>query len=242
MKDQILLMARWQGLKNETEALERRIGALPDKIALLDQELAAREEEAAAAEDAISRMKKAYRELDRNARDLLARIKGKEARLPSVKTNKEYQAILKEMDAGKAENSRMEDRMLEMLDEIETAETTAGHIRSATAIVRERVARDREEIASEQRRLITERDAVLRRFSEVDEELEASLKEKIGAVMARCKTPAVVPVRNSVCFGCHMNIPRQLYNELQLYENLKYCPFCSRILYWDPVGEPDSSS
>jgi len=30
-----------------------------------------------------------------------------------------------------------------------------------------------------------------------------------------------------------MNIPPQMYNELQRYDSLKLCPFCNRILYWD---------
>jgi hypothetical protein len=44
---------------------------------------------------------------------------------------------------------------------------------------------------------------------------------------------ALAPARNSVCMGCHMNIPPQMFNELQRYDSLKLCPFCNRILYWD---------
>ena len=44
---------------------------------------------------------------------------------------------------------------------------------------------------------------------------------------------ALAPARNSICMGCHMNIPPQTYNELQRFDSLKLCPFCNRILYWD---------
>ena len=30
-----------------------------------------------------------------------------------------------------------------------------------------------------------------------------------------------------------MNIPPQMYNELQRTLELMTCPFCSRIIYWD---------
>ena len=43
---------------------------------------------------------------------------------------------------------------------------------------------------------------------------------------------AVVPVKDAVCLGCNMNIPPQMYNELQRCDSLKLCPYCQRIIYW----------
>ena len=43
---------------------------------------------------------------------------------------------------------------------------------------------------------------------------------------------AIVDVKNAVCQGCNMNIPPQMYNELQRDISLKYCPSCERIIFW----------
>jgi len=48
---------------------------------------------------------------------------------------------------------------------------------------------------------------------------------------------AVVSVWKEVCNGCHMNIPPQLYNDLQRSIELLSCPHCSRIMYWDDQGK-----
>jgi hypothetical protein len=43
---------------------------------------------------------------------------------------------------------------------------------------------------------------------------------------------AVAPVQQAICMGCHMNIPAQLFNELQRFDELRFCPHCHRIIYW----------
>ena len=42
----------------------------------------------------------------------------------------------------------------------------------------------------------------------------------------------IVAVTDAVCQGCNMNIPPQMYNELQRGDGLKKCPICDRIIYW----------
>jgi len=42
---------------------------------------------------------------------------------------------------------------------------------------------------------------------------------------------AVINVKNEICMGCFMNIPPQLYIEVQRENSLILCPQCSRILY-----------
>jgi predicted nucleic acid-binding Zn-ribbon protein len=43
-----------------------------------------------------------------------------------------------------------------------------------------------------------------------------------------------VPAVNSICNGCNVNIPPQMYNELQRCKSVKLCPNCQRIIYWLP--------
>jgi predicted nucleic acid-binding Zn-ribbon protein len=44
---------------------------------------------------------------------------------------------------------------------------------------------------------------------------------------------AICSVGASTCRGCNVNIPPQMYNELQRVDRLKNCPNCERIIYWD---------
>jgi len=50
-------------------------------------------------------------------------------------------------------------------------------------------------------------------------------------------------VRNGTCQGCNMNIPPQLYNQLQRGDTIELCGTCNRIIYWDKLLEnPDGEA
>jgi predicted nucleic acid-binding Zn-ribbon protein len=52
------------------------------------------------------------------------------------------------------------------------------------------------------------------------------LKEKRNGI-------AIVLVKNEGCQGCYVNIPPQMYNEVQKNNEIILCPNCHRILYWE---------
>lgn len=43
----------------------------------------------------------------------------------------------------------------------------------------------------------------------------------------------IVAVNGGVCTGCNMILPSQFANEIQAANELKYCPYCSRVLYYE---------
>jgi len=47
----------------------------------------------------------------------------------------------------------------------------------------------------------------------------------------------IVSVRNGVCSGCHMILPANFANEVREGEDINFCPYCSRILYYEEVAE-----
>lgn len=57
-------------------------------------------------------------------------------------------------------------------------------------------------------------------------------------IKKRNKGVGVTSVWKAVCNGCHMNIPPQLYNELQKSDDLLSCPNCNRIMYFQDMEKP----
>ena len=72
-----------------------------------------------------------------------------------------------------------------------------------------------------------------RLFEEVDKALMADYVQ----VKRMVKNLAVVPVLQSVCQGCHRKIPPQMFIELQRSDQLKFCPHCDRLIFWDEALE-----
>lgn len=47
----------------------------------------------------------------------------------------------------------------------------------------------------------------------------------------------IVSVRNGVCSGCHMILPANFANLVREGVDINFCPYCSRILYYEEVSE-----
>jgi hypothetical protein len=56
--------------------------------------------------------------------------------------------------------------------------------------------------------------------------------QKFNTVKGLTRGTGIAPVLDSICLGCNMNIPPQMYNELQRFDSIKFCPHCQRIIYW----------
>ena len=67
--------------------------------------------------------------------------------------------------------------------------------------------------------------------SSLTKTIDPELLKKYNMVKDLVGNVAITAVKNAVCQGCNVNIPPQLYNELQRFETLMFCPHCQRIIY-----------
>jgi len=58
---------------------------------------------------------------------------------------------------------------------------------------------------------------------------ERIIKNKMGI--------GIVAIKGNVCMGCHMILPVQFANEVRIGEEFVFCPYCSRILYYEESAE-----
>ena len=155
-------------------------------------------------------------------------------RLFDVKTNKEYQSILKEIETLEAKNSRMEDEIISLLDELDHLETAVKAKEDELNVSRQRFEEQKAKLAQELNSLAEELTVCLRKSDEIKGKIPAELLRKYEQIKGIRRGLAVVSVWKEVCDGCHMSIPPQLYNELQKSKTtLHTCPNCNRILYWE---------
>lgn len=232
-KEQIDTLIQVQHIEIETGKLNTYLKKVPTRISSLEQELEAFIRSVEDDEAAIEAYNKQYRAFEADVQLNLTQIQKSQEKLRSVKINKEYQSSLKEIDNVKAANSKLEDEMLELLEKIETAEKAIKDRKQQyTQIVdestreKESIERDAEQRAENLVELESKRVAIAA-------ELDAGLLEIFNQVKAKQgNLVAIVAVQDAVCQGCNMNIPPQVYNELQRCDSLKYCPSCFRIIYW----------
>ena len=237
-KEKIDTLVKIQKIDIETERMKALLADVPLRIGALDQQLEAFTLKIEDDQVSIAELNKQYRTSESDLQLNLNRIKKSEEKLRSVKTNKEYQSSLKEIDDLKAISAKIEDEMLEYLEKIESAENALQDRRQ-----------QHQEIVEEtnQKKAALQRDAEQseKRLVELESNrnaIAADLDDDLIALFNRVKAKqtngvAIAEVKNAVCLGCNMNIPPQIYNELQRRDSLKYCPSCERIIYWKEEDE-----
>lgn len=101
-----------------------------------------------------------------------------------------------------------------------------------------------EEVAEETQKkdaLIKEQEVLLNEKKAQRDELAKDLPEnllfKFERIIKNKGGIGVVPVHGIICQGCHMELPQQFANEVRKNEDIHFCPYCSRILFYEESEE-----
>lgn len=233
MKEKLVHLIELQKMESAAGRIHAKKKNLPGQVSKLDEEFKAfcdvLEAERAQMED----LRKRRREKDAQLLAGQQSLKRTRERLFEVKTNKEYQSMLKEIEIFEGKNSRMEDEVIALLDQLDHHEAALKVQEEALEARRRRYEEEKAGLEAELSSLAEELDGYLRKSADLKKGIPADLLRKYEQIKGAGRGVAVVAVWKEVCDGCHMSIPPQLYNELQKTTALITCPNCNRIVYWE---------
>ena len=232
MREDLAQVMELQNLDLQIARLQREIEKIPREIAELEHGLASSRGAWEQARERLAALEQLRRSKDRELEDVMAEQRKRQGRLFEIKTNQEYAAVLKEIEGLKARSSKLEDEILELLDQIETAQ---GMVQDEAVLFQER------EKAFEEKRSIREDE--LRRLQGEMGRIEEQRRRQVSRVepgllqiyqrLLRSRGGvAVAQVKDGSCLGCYVSLTPQTYNELRKGEILLSCANCQRILYW----------
>jgi predicted nucleic acid-binding Zn-ribbon protein len=220
----------------EMQKLEVRkvLDAVAAKVAALEKELSDSAKGIEKDRQALKALQERYRDYDEQIRVNTVLIEKIEGKRRSVKTNREYESLLKEEEQLRTRKAQVEEEMLACMSEIEGIEENIGRLEAEHRQLDEQVTTDKQAVKQEASESETHFADLSREVTEVEAEIAPELLKAFARIKKMAPDgKALAAARNSVCLGCHMNIPPQMFNELQRFDSLKLCPFCNRILYWD---------
>jgi predicted nucleic acid-binding Zn-ribbon protein len=226
-------LIRLQRADSELKRVEAELAQVPRRRAELEATLAGERSRLEESRGSLEGSQKSRRRFEGELQDLESRRSKYKGQLMEVKTNKEYTAMLHEIEGVEREIRAHEDQVLA---EMERAESLTGDIKRAEALfkaaeqehrTRERMLDEEEARLREQaRRLGEERDAEAGRLPDAVLELFQRV--------ARLRGVAVAEAREGMCQVCHLKLRPQMYVDLKRNEEIVQCPACNRILYFEP--------
>ncbi len=238
MNEQLTVLIRLQEIDARIRALTNEQQNIPGRIAELEARSAANQENLDTARKTLEEAQKAKRDRDRDLEEGGRKVEKLKARTSEIKTNKEYQALLKEIETAGQENKAIEDDILKLMEKIDAAAAEINTAETRAAEESDSIRNDRrqleESMVSAEKALKTEEQARTEMASRVDRPLLAQYERLVGVTGGK----VVVEARNESCSGCFMSIPPQLFVNVKRNENVNTCPHCHRILYYKDAITP----
>lgn len=232
MLEQLRYVIEYQFLENKKLKLLQDYEETPRRIAAIEKEFSQAEGEYLSKKAEHENARKMHKDLEQGIADMEAKIGRSRKRMTDVKTNKEYQAIMREIDEYKKEIAAKEEKSLELMDVVETLakqlESMESEVQKQRAILEE----NRSLLEAEGSKLKGRLDRLEAAQASVREKLEPAIQRQTEFLIKRQAGIAVAAVENGVCMVCHLNIPPQKYIELQRDESIMQCPHCRRYVYY----------
>jgi len=230
-KEQIEKLIDLQEIDSQIYSLNQEKEEKPAKIAELKEQFEA---------------KKAHlKELEEQKKQLLVNRKDKENQLLSkeegiaklnnqlsaLKTNKEYSAMLSEIDSAKADKSVLEEEILNNFDQVDSL---------GDKITTEQTRLNEEEqVFNSQKKEVDDRikeiGEALKKFeaqrSQILPDIERTILSQYEKILISRDGHALSPVKDFACMGCHLTVTPQIVNEIKMKDRIVVCEACARILF-----------
>ncbi len=230
-----------QDVLSEKIALEKDIQDIP-KLLTTQEEL-------------LARLKKSFIEKNAEyeaARERVNLLRGQlidaetsrekaEKAMDSISTQREYEALDKEIrEASEKEqlfrkDLQKEERLFAEMD---------GQQKRDTALIEQQeseLAEKRAGVETELSTKKTELEELTERERDITPGLDPDVMFKFERIIRSKLGLGIVAIKGGVCTGCHMILPAQFANTVRSGEEIVFCPYCSRILYYQEAeqGEQD---
>lgn len=233
MRNHLARLIVLQTVDIKIQEMERLKDEIPQRIALLGETIRKGEEKVRRERAELDQLMKERRKKEKDLDEEIDRVKKTEARVFEIKTNREYQAVQKEIEANKKLNRQREEEILEILEKVDSLQKNLLQDEIEIETSRKDWECQMQELKEQATTFDQEMAQERHRRGEKEKEIPSGLLSKYNLLLGKRQGVALAPVIAGVCQACHMNLRPQLFIELQRQETLVFCPNCNRILYFE---------
>ena len=232
-------IVRLQTAVNSLEEAERQLAGVPDWMEELHAEHTGKREEIQGLEDAVDAAAKARRKAEAASADAEEQLKHFQQQVSRVRTQREYAAILQEIDTVKSQIKELEDQALAQIEVQDEAQEALDQKRSDFQDLDSRYAEALEKW-EEEKPAVADRARILRQdVDELRSELPRNVRALFERILSSRPGDAIAPVHRSDgpggtlyhCAACNYRVRLQVVSDIKSRGALVQCDGCKRILY-----------
>ncbi len=232
MNSELGRLIRFQELNLKIVGLEDRTKQIPDEIerltGILEENRQALEEK----HQLIEEEQKRQRQLELEVETLRDRLSKFRTQLMEVKTNKEYQAMLHEIEGTGKEIEEKEDQMLEGMMAIEEREGLAQQAQEVFQREEKEVSEKRSKLERSATQAESEIAELLKHRRRLEREIPEGLNQQFQRIASVRNGVALAEAKDQSCQACHVKLRPQHFSEVKTNQKIMTCENCNRFLYY----------
>lgn len=190
-------------------------------------------------DDAALAEQKKRKDLETEVESLKDKINKDKQKLPVIKTNVEYRALLKELEGYERTIQTLEDEELAIMERSEKKAAKRGGFEEAVSTEESAFATIRSEKESAIADLGKAVDELVEQRSSLIGGVSPGIFKSYERILDVRDGIGVAEVSEQTCKACHQIIPPQMYYNIRTTDEIFTCPHCNRYLYF--IETPDES-
>lgn len=233
MDQDLQILQEVQEWDKEIYLLKEILEAIPDELAEIEKHVGNEKAELSKYQDELRNLQLKQKEKEIELSTKEENIKKHEAQLSQVKTNKEYASLRGEITSLKADNSLLEETIINLIDDVEASQRKVETQKERLADAEAELKKKRDELAEKASTAREKIDTLLEQKKEKIKEVNQEVASLYEQIVAKKRGLALVRIEGDVCPACQIQLRPQVVNEAKLKEKITLCDNCSRILYTD---------
>ncbi len=227
----IELLIKVQALDTRAYELNRLKGEKPRALEEFRQAVQLEKDSLARAKEDLKaiQLKRKDKELQLQKKE--EEIKKFQTQLYQIKSNKEYKALVGQIEGLKADDSVLEEEIIVFFDEIDKANKEISEAEDNLKKEEAKLKEAEETLKKEISQINSELDKLRGEKEKIILNIDKIILGKYEHILKNKNGLAMVKLVNGICQGCNMNVPPQVINEVKMKKELIICENCSRILY-----------
>jgi uncharacterized protein len=231
IEEQIKLLIELQKLDSQIFRLKKELASQPVLIRNLEESFKEKEITLKRNEEEHKSLLVKHKEREGALQSKEEGIKKLQTQLYQLKTNKEYQAMEKEISSQKADVSVIEEEIIKILDRIDECIKEVARKKDILILERKGLEDQKKIIDAKTKEIEGQLQKLNSERAELSQKVEKVFLTKYERILNSKNGLAMVSVEHDACSGCNINLPPQVINEIRMQRELIFCGSCARILY-----------
>lgn len=239
-----------QTILDDLESAQHRLDNIPDWMQELHQEHSEKQQEIDRVAEASAEADKERRESEALFSDSQEKLKHYQEQLGSVSTQREYGALLKEIDTVKEHIETAEKASLDAFERNDTAQQALVELRESFQDLDKRYHSELAKWEAQKPAVTREIKSLTGKSVALKKDIPKSVLRQFERIRGKLEGAAVSPIliakavrgANTMwhCGACNYNVRPQVVIEIKQNGSINQCESCKRLLYCPPEPEEES--